>query len=336
MHGGGFPLLNNSATEKTVPRSRICTTRSADAGEHAGLVSGWDLAFSQLSPGRFDGSLVAIQLDRMQILRDRTNRALSKQGTAWPGALVFSLPMGASGEGRLAGRSLSFPSCLLANAGNLPELCTPEQLDLVCVAVDRPWLSEMAETLGYSLAARRMQTTPNRIQCLPLTNQRLIGHFEKIFSNLSELAQTLEHPSSRVELEALVADLLLDALSTGESDDLRACPPHKRVVDKARAYVLENTDSQPTIDDICRHVGVSRRKLQNCFHETLGCSPVQFLRVMRLNGVRQALQKAAHTGSASIGDVAAHWGFWHLSRFAGDYRDLFGELPSETLRRPRA
>ena len=26
------------------------------------------------------------------------------------------------------------------------------------------------------------------------------------------------------------------------------------------------------------------------------------------------------------------WGFWHLSRFAQEYRHMFGEMPSETLR----
>ncbi|CAG9232914.1 hypothetical protein BVI1335_880001 [Burkholderia vietnamiensis] len=31
-------------------------------------------------------------------------------------------------------------------------------------------------------------------------------------------------------------------------------------------------------------------------------------------------------------DVAAAWGFWHLSQFATDYRRMFGKRPSETLR----
>lgn len=34
-----------------------------------------------------------------------------------------------------------------------------------------------------------------------------------------------------------------------------------------------------------------------------------------------------------VQEVAARWGFWHLSRFASDYRTLFGESPSQTLRR---
>jgi AraC family ethanolamine operon transcriptional activator len=42
---------------------------------------------------------------------------------------------------------------------------------------------------------------------------------------------------------------------------------------------------------------------------------------------------AATGRRVSIGDVAASWGFWHWSHFAGKYRELFGELPSQTLQR---
>jgi AraC family ethanolamine operon transcriptional activator len=34
----------------------------------------------------------------------------------------------------------------------------------------------------------------------------------------------------------------------------------------------------------------------------------------------------------TIQDIASHWGFWHLSQFAQDYKHLFGELPSATLK----
>ena len=36
---------------------------------------------------------------------------------------------------------------------------------------------------------------------------------------------------------------------------------------------------------------------------------------------------------ASVQDAAAAYGFWHMSQFAVDYRELFGERPSETLKR---
>jgi AraC family transcriptional regulator, ethanolamine operon transcriptional activator len=31
--------------------------------------------------------------------------------------------------------------------------------------------------------------------------------------------------------------------------------------------------------------------------------------------------------------IASHWGFWHAGQFAHDYKQLFGENPSDTLRR---
>jgi AraC family ethanolamine operon transcriptional activator len=33
-----------------------------------------------------------------------------------------------------------------------------------------------------------------------------------------------------------------------------------------------------------------------------------------------------------VQDVAAAWGFWHMSQFATDYRKLFGMRPSDTLK----
>ena len=83
--------------------------------------------------------------------------------------------------------------------------------------------------------------------------------------------------------------------------------------------------------DLCNSIGASRRKLQYCFQDALGINPVAYLRAVRLNAVRREL--LAGRPGASVQAVAACWGFWHLSRFSGEYRQLFGELPSQTLRR---
>jgi AraC family transcriptional regulator, ethanolamine operon transcriptional activator len=71
--------------------------------------------------------------------------------------------------------------------------------------------------------------------------------------------------------------------------------------------------------------------LQYCFEEVLGIAPASYLRAIRLNGVRRELASAA-PGERAVQDVAAAWGFWHLSQFAADYRKLFGLRPSETLK----
>jgi AraC family ethanolamine operon transcriptional activator len=55
---------------------------------------------------------------------------------------------------------------------------------------------------------------------------------------------------------------------------------------------------------------------------------------MRLNRVRRILARAPE--GVSVTDAATRFGFFHLGRFSGQYRRLFGELPFETLRRGRS
>ena len=58
--------------------------------------------------------------------------------------------------------------------------------------------------------------------------------------------------------------------------------------------------------------------------------PHQYLQALRLNGLRRALRDPA--GPGSVQEAAARWGFWHLSACAAEYKRMFGELPSMTLR----
>jgi AraC-like DNA-binding protein len=51
-----------------------------------------------------------------------------------------------------------------------------------------------------------------------------------------------------------------------------------------------------------------------------------------LHRVRQALA-AAKAESTTVSTEALNWGFWHFGEFSRAYKDCFGELPSDTLRR---
>ena len=68
------------------------------------------------------------------------------------------------------------------------------------------------------------------------------------------------------------------------------------------------------------------------FHKYLGISPTTYMQLRTLNRAWHQLA----TGSAeetTVARVATDLGIWDLGRFAMRYRMLFGELPSETLRR---
>jgi AraC family ethanolamine operon transcriptional activator len=60
-----------------------------------------------------------------------------------------------------------------------------------------------------------------------------------------------------------------------------------------------------------------------------GVTPKAYINALRLNAVRKLLKLS--TGNERVVDAANAWGFWHMGKFAADYRKLFGENPSQTL-----
>ncbi len=143
----------------------------------------------------------------------------------------------------------------------------------------------------------------------------------------------LQHHDARKALREAVYSNLIGALGATDqpSPPAEFLPQRSQLVAKARQHLYEHRDEVSSVADVCSALNVSRRSLQYAFQDVLGMNPVAYLRALRLNGVRREL-KAAKQGTAVL-DVAAHWGFWHPSHFSADYKRMFGELPSATLRR---
>lgn len=87
------------------------------------------------------------------------------------------------------------------------------------------------------------------------------------------------------------------------------------------------------MDDLCQAAGVSERTLRNICHEMFGVSPMRLLKTRQLHEARRALLRAT-ADEETVMSVAARFGIWDLSLFARNYRQLFGETPSQTLHSP--
>jgi len=85
-----------------------------------------------------------------------------------------------------------------------------------------------------------------------------------------------------------------------------------------------------TLAGLCEASGVSERRVRSAFYECYQMSPTAYLRVTALNAVRRELVQGPGLRGA-VSRAATDWGFWHLSRFAAQYRALFGESPRHTL-----
>ncbi|MEU9065167.1 AraC family transcriptional regulator [Streptomyces sp. NPDC048430] len=135
-------------------------------------------------------------------------------------------------------------------------------------------------------------------------------------------------------LEELVVSQLLTAQPHNYTGRLEGDP--RPVRSRGLSHVLDAIDSDPaaalTPADMAKIANTSVRSLQVAFSEQLGVSPMRYLRRVRLARAHQELLQSQPSDGRTVADIAFKWGFGHVPRFAGIYRDQYGELPSVTLR----
>jgi AraC-like DNA-binding protein len=110
----------------------------------------------------------------------------------------------------------------------------------------------------------------------------------------------------------------------------RIRPP--QIVNRLDAFLREHFDEPIHMAQLCDVTGVSERSLRNACHAVHGTSPKRYLTRRRMEAVRHALVEA-RPGEATVTRIATDHGFFELGRFAAAYSSLFGERPSDTLRR---
>lgn len=62
-----------------------------DADEHAQNLTNWEQSYDQITPGRFHGALVELQLPQMQVFRESISQAVRQSCCVWPETFWFGL-----------------------------------------------------------------------------------------------------------------------------------------------------------------------------------------------------------------------------------------------------
>ena len=304
---------------------QVCHKEAFDADLHAGNLTNWQQEYDQTSRGGFRGAIVELPFSDLQVFKEVTSQALQQRCVVWPESMWLGIPLQDQQEGYINGLALE-PNQIMCRPGSCEfELTTPANYELFGMVVDISALKQMASI--HQVELNWSELTQHGRFSLP---EKTLADVRFVLNRLLH-----SHPEQSLQ-ERLTRDVLMIALL----DVLKVEQPapaqtpsyfhRKQVVDTARAFIHANPDKALTVTDLCEVANVSRRSLQYAFETILAMSPIQYLRVSRLNGVRRDLLTTDE--SVNVADVAAGWGFWHLSQFAKDYRQLFGELPSHTRR----
>ncbi|MCS6586939.1 AraC family transcriptional regulator [Curtobacterium flaccumfaciens pv. flaccumfaciens] len=134
------------------------------------------------------------------------------------------------------------------------------------------------------------------------------------------------------ELTRFAAAGLLTAIPHWLVEQPASNNPGRSRFARAEAFLLEHATEHITVADIAEVAGLSIRGTQAAFNRHHGTTPLAYLRRIRLHLAREQLQIRP---DRSVAEIARGAGFAHLGRFAGAYRDEFGELPRHTQQAAR-
>ena len=311
-----------SKCEKNIVNGRL-QREATDADQHAHNLTNWQQQYDQVSAGDFLGKLVEIQFDGLQVFEEHTSQALRQTCNTWDQSLWLGIPVNEYQSSKINGLNIDQNNIMCRPGNQQFELITPDTFDIYGIVVEQEKIQAMAEKQDLRINWKNLYQQ-GRLT-LPEKN---IQALRFILNNLLTDQKSSPQPAK------LQHDIIMMAIleSLQNSQPIKSAPAsfnrRQQIVDQVKDYLHHHQDNTVSIQDLCTLCHVSRRTLQYSFETILGISPLRYLRVSRLNGVRREL---LNSENQSIADIAAKWGFWHLSQFTQDYKQLFNELPSVTL-----
>lgn len=285
-----------------------------------------DLRLTLLRVERPTWELDGLMAGPLHVQNGRTGSPLIAEAAADPNGLLFFVPV--AGQHTINGQPSDERMVLLVPGGADFTIAVRHEHEWVAVFVPQGLLGaphpETARDGSGSWIGRPGREQVTRLRSLLSGVLRTARVEPTILTTPAALAA--------IQTDLLAACRLAAGIEPTAEAAGRPLIPRGRIIRTAKALIESCEDGALGIDDLARAADVSVRTLQTAFLEYYGIPPLRYLTLRRLHQVREALRKA-DPDETTVTQIAARVGFWQFGRFAGQYRRLFGELPSVTLSR---
>lgn len=287
----------------------------------------------QLGPGRLDYAKISVRGRDSFVIRSMTSARSIWTTVPEADWIGYFIPITWTGDFVLNGISAT-PTTVFRLGGAKEYDFVAEHRDAIFVGIRWSVLNRMISGLiGRDFAIS--VDTYRQLQVPEAHRDRLLGILWKplAWAPSNGSAATFGRLPRSVEVAMIEAianwTIETDQLNYSETVN-RKC--ELRIVRDTLRNIREADCSLLTIADLCHMVGVGKSRLHQAFSETYGISPGAYLHRLRLTSIREELLSEG-TPAISVKDVAIKHGFLSSGQFARTYRQMFGELPGQTLRK---
>lgn len=289
----------------------------------------WEILVSPINPGPFQHWKQYLITPSLIVYREAYESAVRMHGLAPAGMFSITLPLNLGSRSSYWNAPPESNGFHASISGSVDAVFDSGQSHLM-VLID---LKLLRKTLPPEVILRLENAAQTRfINADPRSVEVLTYWLCRV------LLETENHQNAALNRLAICAfeDELLDRLARTVQLDM---PPRRRPLVSLRQrglklalrFLSESNDPGLTIPELCKAANVSQRTLEYAFREQFNLTPLGFLKLRRIHRARYELMTSSHA-QATVTQIAHHNGFLEAGRFATEYRILFGELPSQTLK----
>ena len=309
----------------------LCANMSmGDVDELTERMAGWDNDWRQLDTGQALNQIGVISGQTAVIQQVRLSHSVHQQGKTPDQLMTFGFP-DMPNVMMWNGQPVSCPAVFDFNGANGYDAVSGAGFRGVTLSLPKKTFLSVAERLSIPVSHLLSAEQP-----YDLTNDNsALNEFRlylyRLYACLRNTANQDGRHYTRFELDEELPVRLITALAGSRQDlNLQPLKVRQKGLRLAVEFIEEYGQENPSIPDICRATGLSWRSLDRAFRECFGVGPKRYMMNFRLTNVRRSLTN--QPSGAAIFEAANSWGFWHMGDFAREYRKMFSELPSETLR----
>jgi AraC-like DNA-binding protein len=282
--------------------------------------------------GEFKAELTRVELSSLWVQHGSENLPrVAHSAVSVDRPPIFFLTRADQAPIRHSGREFGFGEIAVAGSGSIHHHRTEGPCHWATLSIPEDNLAAASRVLVGSDPTSRSTTHYLR------PSPRLISRVLHLHGAARQLANDSSDLCSRPEPARALEQSLLHAMISCLSETTTVernsgAHRHSTIIARLEEFLGAHYDRPLHLPEICAAVGASERTLRVSCIEHLGMGPIRYLWLRRMHLARRALIVTASTPGA-VTEIATANGFWELGRFAVEYRALFGEAPSATLRR---
>jgi AraC family ethanolamine operon transcriptional activator len=289
--------------------------------EFANMFTVADVEQKTLESGHFKGEVKIIRSPNVMINNFRINRKVLQIGSGIPDFITFTIW---DPNTLFTWKNHEMKKGMIGVIwNNEHQSVTGSEFSGIPVSINENFLSNLCRAKGYFELMDKLKN----VEILKVLETDL----EEIRNLSSFIIENADLPNGFAYelLENNLVNLLLDCLANAL--------PEETVLDVSVQkfsgmidFIHDNLRQLTSVNQIFEETGIPERTARRLIGKKYGISPKTFLSALRLNEVRKLL--LSNDEESHVFQVASEYSYWHMGQFGRDYKHLFGELPSQTLK----